>query len=163
MPDGERPLIQVIDEIVARPGEGKALLDDYLARYAPGARARGMVLEQILVSPPVWLDDQSNTLSFRWSLADAAAWWGCARSVAVIPRSLPGGSRPTPVRSAADVSSRPIPPISRNSAMYKLTRLVTLAEAADRRSPNCAHWLRRTGPCMRSSRPRWRGAGSVAT
>ncbi len=76
MPDGERPLIQVIDEIVARPGEGKALLDDYLARYAPGARARGMVLEQILVSPPVWLDDQSNTLSFRWSLTDAAAWWG---------------------------------------------------------------------------------------
>lgn len=76
MPNDARPLIQVIDEIVARPGEGKALLDDYLARYAPGARARGMVLEQILVSPPLWLDDQSNTLSFRWSLADTAAWWG---------------------------------------------------------------------------------------
>ena len=40
MPNDARPLIQVIDEIVARPGEGKALLDDYLARYAPGARAR---------------------------------------------------------------------------------------------------------------------------
>jgi hypothetical protein len=69
------PTVHAIDEIVAKPGEGKALLDDYLARYAPGARARGMVLEQILVSPPMWLDDQSNTLVFRWSLAGAGAWW----------------------------------------------------------------------------------------
>ncbi|RJF93134.1 hypothetical protein [Sphingomonas cavernae] len=68
-------MIQVIDEIVARPGAAKALLDDYLARYAPGARDRGMVLEQILVSPPMWLDDQSNTLTIRWSLRDTAAWW----------------------------------------------------------------------------------------
>jgi hypothetical protein len=69
------PMVHTIDEIVAKPGEGKALLGDYLARYAPGARARGMTLEQILVSPPMWLDDQSNTLVFRWSLVDAAAWW----------------------------------------------------------------------------------------
>lgn len=75
MPGGKQPMVHVIDEIVAQPGEAKALLDDYLARYAPGARARGMVLEQVLVSPPMWLDDQSNTVSFRWSLPDAAAWW----------------------------------------------------------------------------------------
>lgn len=71
----ERRSIQAVDEIVAKPGEGKALLEDYLARYAPGARERGMMLEQILVSPPMWLDDQSNTLTFRWSLAGAGAWW----------------------------------------------------------------------------------------
>ncbi|WP_294047992.1 hypothetical protein [Sphingopyxis sp.] len=69
------PTVHAIDEIVAKPGEGKALLEDYLARYAPGARARGMTLEQILVSPPMWLDDQSNTLVFLWSLAGAGAWW----------------------------------------------------------------------------------------
>ncbi|WP_237246026.1 hypothetical protein [Sphingopyxis witflariensis] len=69
------PMVHAIDEIVAQPGEGKALLDDYLAHYALGARARGMKLEQILVSPPMWLDDQSNTLTFRWSLAGAGAWW----------------------------------------------------------------------------------------
>lgn len=68
-------MIHAIDEIVAKPGEGKALLEDYLARYAPGARERGMVLEQILVSPPMWLDDQTNTLTFRWSIADVAGWW----------------------------------------------------------------------------------------
>ena len=75
MPGGERRLIQAVDEIVAKPGEGKALLDDYLERYAPAARERGMVLEQILVSPPMWLDDQSNALTFRWSIADTAGWW----------------------------------------------------------------------------------------
>ena len=75
MTTGERRIIHAIDEIVAKPGDGKAMLDDYLARYAPGARARGMVLEQVLVSPPMWLDDQSNTLSFRWSIADTGGWW----------------------------------------------------------------------------------------
>lgn len=75
MTRGERRPIFAIDEIVAKPGEGKALLEDYMARYAPGARERGMVLEQVLVSPPMWLDDQSNTLSFRWSIADTAGWW----------------------------------------------------------------------------------------
>ncbi|HET6524364.1 hypothetical protein [Sphingopyxis sp.] len=74
-PTAAAPMVHAIDEIVAKPGEGKALLDDYLARYAPGARARGMVLEQCLVSPPMWLDDQSNTLVFRWSLAGPGAWW----------------------------------------------------------------------------------------
>ena len=69
------PMVHAIDEIVAKPGEGKALLCDYLTRYAPGARARGMTLEQVLVSPPMWLDDQPNTLVFRWSLAGAGAWW----------------------------------------------------------------------------------------
>ena len=69
------PMVHAIDEIVAKPGEGKALLCDYMMRYAPGARARGMTLEQVLVSPPMWLDDQPNTLVFRWSLAGAGAWW----------------------------------------------------------------------------------------
>lgn len=92
-------MIQVIDEIVARPGEARALLDDYLARYAPGARARGMILEQILVSPPMWLDDQSNTLTIRWSLADAAAWWQM-RAV--------GGSDPDVAAWWAEVDARAV-------------------------------------------------------
>lgn len=75
MTQGERRMIHAIDEIVAKPGEGKALLEDYLARYAPGAREHGMHLEQILVSPPMWLGDQSNTLTFRWSIADTGGWW----------------------------------------------------------------------------------------
>lgn len=93
------PMVHAIDEIVAKPGEGKALLGDYLARYAPGARARGMVLEQILVSPPMWLDDQSNTLVFRWSLAGAGAWW---------QMRFVGGNDPDVAAWWADVDARAV-------------------------------------------------------
>ncbi len=68
--------VQIIDDLVARPGEGKALLDAYMADYAPGARARGMVLDRVLVSPPLWMDDQPNTLTIVWNVEGAAGWWG---------------------------------------------------------------------------------------
>jgi hypothetical protein len=67
--------VYVVDELVARPGQGKRLLDEYLAHYAPGATARGMALEQVLVSPPVWMDDQPNTLTIIWTVAGAEGWW----------------------------------------------------------------------------------------
>lgn len=67
--------IYVIDEIVPRPGEGRAFLDDYMEHYAPGARQRGLTLDRVLVSPPMWLEDQSNTLTISWTLQGAAAWW----------------------------------------------------------------------------------------
>lgn len=68
--------IYVIDELVALPGRGRALLDAYRERYAPGAAARGMTLDRILVSPPMWLDDDSNTILISWTLKGAPAWWG---------------------------------------------------------------------------------------
>ena len=68
--------IYVIDEIVALPGRGRELLDAYRTRYAPGAEARGMTLDRILVSPPMWLDDDNNTLLITWTLKGAPAWWG---------------------------------------------------------------------------------------
>ncbi len=92
-------IVHAIDEIVANPGEGKALLEDYLARHGPGARARGMVLEQVLVSPPMWLDDQSNTLVFRWSLAGAGAWW---------QMRFVGGNDPDVAAWWADVDARAV-------------------------------------------------------
>lgn len=68
--------VQIIDELVALPGQGKGLLAAYMADYAPGARARGMVLERVLVSPPLWMDDQPNTLTIIWNVEGAAGWWG---------------------------------------------------------------------------------------
>ncbi|AGH48805.1 MULTISPECIES: hypothetical protein [Sphingomonadales] len=68
--------IYVIDEIVALPGKGRALLEAYHERYAPGARARGMALDRVLVSPPMWLDDDSNTITISWTIQGAPAWWG---------------------------------------------------------------------------------------
>lgn len=67
--------IYVIDEIVALPGRGREVLDAYRERYAPGAEARGMTLDRILVSPPMWLDDDTNTILITWTLKGAPNWW----------------------------------------------------------------------------------------
>ena len=67
--------VYVIDHVVTHPGRGREFVDRYLAEYAPGARKRGMTLRDILVSPPVWFTDQSNTITIRWSLPGAKAWW----------------------------------------------------------------------------------------
>ncbi len=69
------PKVYVVDQVVTRPGCGRAFVDRYLAEYAPGARSRGMTLDRILVSPPIWLADESNTITVCWELDGAQAWW----------------------------------------------------------------------------------------
>jgi hypothetical protein len=70
--------IYIIDELIAAPGKGRELLAAYKDRYVPGAQARGMSLERILVSPPLWLDKASNRLTITWTVEGAGAWWGQA-------------------------------------------------------------------------------------
>jgi hypothetical protein len=66
----------VIDRVVTRPGCARQFVDAYLTEYAPGARERGMALRHVLVSPPIWFDDeQFNTITIIWTLPDAQAWW----------------------------------------------------------------------------------------
>ncbi|AMO61434.1 hypothetical protein [Mycolicibacterium phlei] len=72
MADGE---VYVIDRVVTRPGCAREFVDTYLAEYAPGARERGMTLRDVLVSPPIWFDDQPNTVTITWSLPSPLAWW----------------------------------------------------------------------------------------
>lgn len=72
MADGE---VFVIDNVITRPGRAREFVDTYLAEYAPGARERGMVLRDILVSPPIWFDDASNTITITWVLRSPWAWW----------------------------------------------------------------------------------------
>lgn len=72
MAEGE---VFVIDRVVTRPGCARRFVDAYLAEYAPGARARGMTLRDILVSPPIWFDDDSNVITATWTLPSAQAWW----------------------------------------------------------------------------------------
>lgn len=67
--------IYVVDEIVTRPGEGRAFLDAYMKRYAPGAQTRGLRLDRVLISPPLWLDAESNTIIITWTLQGTPAWW----------------------------------------------------------------------------------------
>ncbi|WP_182347185.1 hypothetical protein [Tomitella gaofuii] len=70
----------VIDRVVTAPGAGKRFVDAYLDGYAPGARARGMVLDRLLVSPPMWRDDAGNTITATWRLDGVGAWWDMARA-----------------------------------------------------------------------------------
>jgi hypothetical protein len=72
MPDGS---VYVIDRVITRPGRARDFVDTYLSGYAPGARARGMTLEHVLVSPPIWFPDRSNTVTITWSLPSPRAWW----------------------------------------------------------------------------------------
>lgn len=68
-------VVYVIDRVVTKPGQARTFVDRYLAEYAPGARARGMTLEHILVSPPIWFEDQANTVTVTWTLPGPLAWW----------------------------------------------------------------------------------------
>jgi hypothetical protein len=68
-------VIYIVDQLVSHPGGGEALHAAYVARYVPGAEARGMELIKTLVSPPLWLDDGANLLMFLWRLPDTAAFW----------------------------------------------------------------------------------------
>ena len=69
------PVVFVIDRVVTRPGCARLFVDRYLAEYAPGARERGMTLRDVLVSPPIWFDDEPNTVTITWTLPSALAWW----------------------------------------------------------------------------------------
>ncbi len=67
--------VHLVDQITVKPGQGPAFLQAYMERYVPGAQARGLHLEQRWVTPPLWLDEQSNTLIFIWSLLGAQGFW----------------------------------------------------------------------------------------
>ncbi|WP_150294695.1 hypothetical protein [Sphingobium estronivorans] len=81
----EQNAIYVIDELVARPGQGKALHDAYMQRYAPGARERGMVLAHRLVEPAMWLPEGVNRLLFIWTQPDVGAVWGAKQRARLDP------------------------------------------------------------------------------
>jgi hypothetical protein len=67
--------IYILDEIQPKPGGVEAYRHAYLAEYAPGARARGMTLEAVRMSPPVELPEGGNRLVFLWSVPDVQGWW----------------------------------------------------------------------------------------
>ncbi|MDG3009763.1 hypothetical protein G4X40_06335 [Rhodococcus sp. D2-41] len=75
---GER--IFVVDRVTTRPGRAREFVDAYLADYAPGALRRGMTLDRILVSPPLWSGDQANTVTITWTVEGVGAWWDMTRS-----------------------------------------------------------------------------------
>lgn len=69
--------VLVIDEITAKQGQARVLIDRYMADYVPAAQKRGMVLRRTLIEPALELrhGDHGNTVSFIWSVEGAAGWW----------------------------------------------------------------------------------------
>jgi hypothetical protein len=67
--------IIVTDIIDAAPGQAGAVHKAYMDDYAPTARARGMELQDALISPPILLAEQSNRLTFIWSVPDTPGFW----------------------------------------------------------------------------------------
>lgn len=70
--------IYVVDRVVLKPGCGREFVEAYSRDYAPTARARGMTLDRILLSPPMWFDDESNTMTALWMVQGQAEWWKSA-------------------------------------------------------------------------------------
>ncbi|WP_280423781.1 hypothetical protein [Nocardia carnea] len=70
--------IYIVDRIVLTPGSARAFIDAYLGGYAPRARERGLTLDRILVSPPAWVDGETNTVTATWTVQGPRAWWAAA-------------------------------------------------------------------------------------
>jgi hypothetical protein len=70
--------VYLVDQLMAKAGQAQALLQAYREHYIPGAQARGMRLEHSWVMPPLWLEQQSNTLLFVWSLRGAIDFWAAS-------------------------------------------------------------------------------------
>ncbi|MBF0662053.1 hypothetical protein [Rhodococcus sp. (in: high G+C Gram-positive bacteria)] len=71
--------IFVVDRVITKPGCARTFVDRYIAEYVPGGRGRGMTLDRILVSPPLWSDDEANIVTITWSVDGAESWWNMTR------------------------------------------------------------------------------------
>jgi len=72
--------IYLLDQITPKAGQAEAFLKAYMERYAPNAKSRGLKHEFTWVAPPMWLDNQPNTLFIVWSVKGAGAWWAMEHS-----------------------------------------------------------------------------------
>lgn len=77
--------IYIIDTVHVRPGRGREFIEQYLSGYRATAEDRGHRLDRITVSPPVWLDEGSNTITATWVVDGPAEWWKAAVQVRYDP------------------------------------------------------------------------------
>ncbi|ANY22214.1 hypothetical protein [Gordonia terrae] len=70
--------IYIVDRVVVNPGCAREFVEAYTRDYAPTARDRGMKLDRILLSPPVWFEDEANTVTATWTVDGQSQWWATA-------------------------------------------------------------------------------------
>ncbi|MBJ7480553.1 hypothetical protein ACIQYZ_20135 [Rhodococcus erythropolis] len=72
--------LYVVDRIVTNPGCGKKFVDEWRTGYLPNAGRRNLTLDNVLVSPPLWAEDESNVVTITWAVEGTAGWWAMTRS-----------------------------------------------------------------------------------
>ena len=73
---GEENVIYIVDRLVAKPGEGKAVLDDFMTNMKPLIEGAGWRFKRATVAPAMWLDTDSNIIEIEWTMGDIVqeAW-----------------------------------------------------------------------------------------
>lgn len=73
---GEESVIYIVDRLVAKPGEGKAVLDDFMANMKPLIEGAGWRFKRATVAPAMWLDTDNNIIEIEWTMGDIVqeAW-----------------------------------------------------------------------------------------
>lgn len=69
-------VIYIVDRLVTKPGEGKAVYDDFMENMKPLMEAGGWKFKRASVAPAIWLDTDSNIIEIEWTMADIVkeAW-----------------------------------------------------------------------------------------
>ena len=82
----QKEKLYVVDTFKPKPGDGKKFLDDYMETYRPMAENAGMTLVNSTIAPPMWLDNDSNTIQIIWTLDDiAVACWAMSSATRYNP------------------------------------------------------------------------------
>lgn len=91
------PTVYIIDRVVLRPGCAQDFISAYVEEYVPRSRQRGLELDRLLVSPPVWIADESNVVTAVWAVAGPAGWWKAAIGARYDPESAEWWARMEPL------------------------------------------------------------------
>lgn len=73
---GGDEVVYIVDRLTAKPGEGKALYDDFMTNMKPLMEAAGWTFVRATVAPAMWLDKDSSIIEIEWTMPDIAqaAW-----------------------------------------------------------------------------------------
>lgn len=93
-------VVYIVDRLTAKPGEGKALYDDFMANMKPIMEDAGWTFVRATVAPAIWLEKDSSIIEIEWTMPNIAqaawayssatrynpeyvAWWAGVREKAV--------------------------------------------------------------------------------
>lgn len=72
----EENVVYIVDRLVTKPGEGKAVYDNFMENMKPLIEGAGWKFKRATVAPAMWLDTDSNIIEIEWTMADIVqeAW-----------------------------------------------------------------------------------------